>query len=477
LKKKFHISLSHLHLDVDPVKAWNYQHFLVLQLISETLVKSTEGDKIIPGIAKSWEITDGGRKVIFSIDPKAKFHDGSEVKARDVAISYSRHFLENSKSVVAPYLRDILKFNTKVVKKGEIIDGIKILDEKTISFELKGPYAPFLSVLSMPGFSIFKSDEDFDDKSTIVGLGAYKIEINRAKKLLVLTRNEDYYQDLPQTKVFCVTELSNLNDILSSLYSKKLDLAFGTPLRDLHLVKLDEDIHIHKTNTIVTLHSFINPQGELNNADVRRELSHFISTFHQINHDPLHTPINTFIPEGFFPSSYYQRPYRKISRPVFEKKIRLYLHENYFSQNYVDKLKEFISASGVKIEVKEMNPNELYSSLDKKDFDVIVIPYMANFPDPDGFLELLTPGQVFEENLLLIKKFFESISNVRFWVDPQKRLEEYSHIFSEFENQHLIIPMSQVTLPLIHTKRLRLPDINYKYEADLRKIFNLSFSG
>jgi hypothetical protein len=96
---------------------------------------------------------------------------------------------------------------------------------------------------------------------------------------------------------------------------------------------------------------------------------------------------------------------------------------------------------------------------------------MANFPDPDGFLELLTPGQAFDGELKEVLELKEEINNARFVLDKNSRLEKYSEALKKFENHFLIIPFSRVTLPLIHQKEVNLPDTNYKYEADLRKIF------
>ena len=306
-KKMINISLSNITFDVDPVKAWNYQHFLVLQAISETLVKTGESGRFVSGIAKSWNISNGGKLVTFLLDQKAIFQDGTRVKANDVAISLSRHFTKNSKSVVVSYLRDVIESKNKVVTEGQILDSIKVIDENTISIELVGPYVPLLSVLSMPGFSIFKAEQNFDEKSKVIGSGAYVLTVNADKKVLNLERNEKYYQQIPSTRQFCLKLLSTLEEINTSFENKNLDLAFGVPLKDFNLNQVNKDIKVVKTNTIVTLHAYINPHGDLKNIETRKALHDFIKIFHMANHDELHTPIATFIPEGFLPRDYYER--------------------------------------------------------------------------------------------------------------------------------------------------------------------------
>jgi ABC-type transport system substrate-binding protein len=470
-KKMINISLSNITFDVDPVKAWNYQHFLVLQAISETLVKTGESGRFVSGIAKSWNISNGGKLVTFHLDQKAVFQDGSRVKANDVAISLSRHFTKNSKSVVVSYLRDVIESKNKVVPEGQILDSIKVIDENTISIELVGPYVPLLSVLSMPGFSIFKAEQNFDEKSKVIGSGAYVLTVNADKKVLNLERNEKYYQQLPSTRQFCLKLLSTLEEINKSFENKNLDLAFGVPLKDFKLNQVNKDIKVVKTNTIVTLHAYINPHGDLKNIETRKALHDFIQIFHMANHDELHTPIATFIPEGFLPRDYYERAKPLLQKMKLSKPIKLLLHENYFSTEYIRKWNDFVKKNGANIVTEALSSGNLYDALDAKKFDVITIPYMANFPDPDGFLELLGPGQVFDKDLSSSKKFLEEISKIRYIQDTQERLKKYANILTIFENEFLIVPMSKVTLPLMHMKGVSLPDTSYKYEADLRKIF------
>ena len=469
--KMINISLSNISFDIDPVKAWNYQHFLILQAISETLVKTGENGRFVSGIAKSWEISDAGKLVTFHIDEKAHFQDGVKVSAKDVAISLSRHFTSSSKSVVVSYLRDVIKSKKSIVEDGEIIDGIKIIDDKTLSIELAGSYAPFLSVLSMPGFSIFKSGETFGEKTKVIGSGAYSLTVNKAGKLLSLERYEGYYQELPSTKSFCLTLLGTLEEINTNFKNQTLDLAFGVPLKDFKMGKMSKDIKIVKTNTIVTLHAYINPQGDLKSLEIRKALHDLIQIFHASHHDELHSSITTFIPEGFLPRDYYERAKPVLTKLKFSKPIKLLLHDNYFSSEYIRKLNEFVKTNGVNLLIEALGSAKLYDALDSKQFDVITVPYMANFPDPDGFLELLVPGQVFDKDLKSSKDFSNEISKIRFIQDTQERLMKYASAFKTFESEYLIVPMSKVTLPLMHMKGVSLPDTSYKYEADLRKIF------
>ena len=85
--------------------------FQAQTLIYETLVKRDAEGHIVPGLASSWEFADGGRTVIFTLRPGARWHDGTPVTADDVRIHFKRwvglpefawiHSSERIQSVVA----------------------------------------------------------------------------------------------------------------------------------------------------------------------------------------------------------------------------------------------------------------------------------------------------------------------------------------------------------------------------------------
>lgn len=51
---------------------------------------SYDSTKIVPEVAESWTLVDGGKSLLFKISPKAKFWDGSQVTAHDVKWSFDR---------------------------------------------------------------------------------------------------------------------------------------------------------------------------------------------------------------------------------------------------------------------------------------------------------------------------------------------------------------------------------------------------
>lgn len=111
------------------------------------------------------------------------------------------------------------------------------------------------------------------------------------------------------------------------------------------------------------------------------------------------------------------------------------------------------------------------SAQEKRDLDIISLPYMGNFPDPDGFLDLLREGSAFPDDFEPSRKLFSRLSKDRFISNASERLRAYSASLRAFEDQRFVIPLHRIYLPILHAKGIGIQDTSYKYEAELKKIF------
>jgi peptide/nickel transport system substrate-binding protein len=86
--------------------------------ISRGLVSITEGGKVQGELAKNWEITDDGKTYIFTLDENIRWHDGSVLTPGDI------------------------NYNFKDVET--------TIKDNTITYKLKEPFSPFLTVVTRP---------------------------------------------------------------------------------------------------------------------------------------------------------------------------------------------------------------------------------------------------------------------------------------------------------------------------------------
>ena len=112
---------------------WEALPFKVRSLTSQGLTLVLEDGSVVPGLAESWEISEEGKKYLFKLRDDLVWQDEEPLKAADLIYQFS----------------DV---------------EIKVIDDKTLEFQLKEPFAPFPAILSAPVF-----------KKNLIGVGKYRI--------------------------------------------------------------------------------------------------------------------------------------------------------------------------------------------------------------------------------------------------------------------------------------------------------------
>jgi peptide/nickel transport system substrate-binding protein len=89
---------------------------------------------IVPQLAQSWEIRNGGLTYVFKLRQGIKFHDGSDFNAETVRWNFER--------MREPQLASPRRSEIAPVKE------VKVVDPFTVEVTLSAPFTPFLSVLT-----------------------------------------------------------------------------------------------------------------------------------------------------------------------------------------------------------------------------------------------------------------------------------------------------------------------------------------
>ncbi len=121
-------------LTLDPTVTTDEASLPVEDLLYNSLVKLDAKAQIVPDLASSWAITDGGKTYTFHLRSGVTFHDGTALAAGDVAASMAR--LQDKKTA-SPWA----SFFTPVV-------AVSTPDNATVVVKLSKPYGPFLAVIA-----------------------------------------------------------------------------------------------------------------------------------------------------------------------------------------------------------------------------------------------------------------------------------------------------------------------------------------
>jgi ABC-type transport system substrate-binding protein len=194
---------------------------------------------IVPDLAQRWDISADGRVYTFHLDPNAKFHDGRAVTAEDVRWSLERAADPRTQSPVADtYLGDIVGVKERLAGRAQSVSGLRVADEKTIEIAIDAPKSYFLAKMTYPtAFVVDRKNVEADPKNWSLkpnGTGPFKLAEYKLAQILRLTANESYHLGAPH--------LAEVEYILGGgsamlMYENDEILLTGVGLADLERVK------------------------------------------------------------------------------------------------------------------------------------------------------------------------------------------------------------------------------------------------
>ena len=178
--------------NLDPQTARGNRNWWVLAEFYETLTYLPGGSlDAAPLLAESWDVSDDGLTYTFKLKPDITFTTGHPLNADAVKFSIDR-------------LHDI---GLGPLYMTDAFDSAKVVDEMTVQFTLKYPYAAWPVILSNPavlgvidpafvkenGGSTPEKRNDFVSTHT-AGTGAWTLKTWDQGTRIVLARNPNYWQ-------------------------------------------------------------------------------------------------------------------------------------------------------------------------------------------------------------------------------------------------------------------------------------------
>ena len=458
-----------------PPNVLTQKNFMIVQCVFQNLVRVNENTEIIGDLAKKWTISEGGTKYTFFIKDTI-FHDGTPVTTKDIVNSISSHFWSDSKSIIANFMRNVAYKGSEPIKDGEIAPFISFTND-TVSFKLIKPYPPFLHILSIPGYAIFKTSQK--DWSNPVGSGPMRGSFDKKSRVWRLEKSESYTSSHFQLKKLDIEEKPLYKTALAALAKEDADFAVGYSLSEVASEKLPNDFAVKETNTLAFHHMFFNLDNPyFKNKQNRELISRYIKSRLGVTSPAYQVPISTFIPVGVLANEYYQRVIKPVTlaevkaglKRVPKKPLKLVCRWEYVDDNLLKMMTEAFNELGIKIEIDVVKIAGFVKYLKNANYDILLGNYFGTVPDPDGFLEQLNPQNPIQYGQLPSEGFFKAINAIRFSSSKRKRLELYADELRKLEDEWYFLPLYRVNLPIVHNRKLKIPNSSFRYEAELWKI-------
>ncbi len=195
-KKIFHYNEHSGISSLDPAFAKAQATMWPAHQLFNTLVEVDDSLRIVPSLAKSWDISEDRLSYIFHLRDDVFFHDdeafengnGRRLTAHDIVYSLGR-IIDRSTASPGAWI-----FNGKV----DPDDPFKAIDDTTFRLKLISPYNPILGILSMQYCSIVAKEavEKYGNnfRRHPVGTGPFRFVAWEEGQALVLARNDHYFE-------------------------------------------------------------------------------------------------------------------------------------------------------------------------------------------------------------------------------------------------------------------------------------------
>lgn len=260
---------SFLSLDVHASRSAGELRWLA-NTIFDNLIMHGSKMELQPMLATSWKSSQDATVWTLSLRKGVKFHDGTLFNADAVVFNFNR--------ILDPKMRgyDFVFFNS-------LIKSVEAVDENTVTFTLKIPYAPFPAALTLPDAAMVspagvkKYGTDFKDHP--VGSGPYKFKSWKREQELLVERNEDYWGGMPKVENVRVVLIRERGTMYAALKSGEIDVLPDPPGEFLKQLSADPSINVDQggPKTFVEYIGFNCEKSPFNEKQVRLAVSHAIN--------------------------------------------------------------------------------------------------------------------------------------------------------------------------------------------------------
>jgi oligopeptide transport system substrate-binding protein len=402
---------------------------------------------LVPALAEKWEANKDASEWTFQIREGVKWSDGKPLTAQHFVDGWKRLLQPATASEYAYFLYSVE--NAKDFNEGKIKDfskvGVTAIDDLTLKVKLNQPksYFPYLlthhSTYPIRLDVVAEHGDTWTEPGKIVSLGAYSLKAWEHDNHIVLERNEGYYGQKAKTKYiygYMIIE----NSTALNLYEKgKIDVLYTLPSREIGRLKTRDDYRTMPSLGIY-YYGFNTEKPPFNNPAVRKAVSM------AIDRDQITTllnggevPLTSWVPKGMFG---YEEERGTVFNPSkaqklldeagFEDrkefpKITIGFNTNEDHQRIAENVQAQLKATlGIQVELANEEWKTYLKSVQTDPANIFRLGWMADFPDPDNFMNLMMTESENNHTRWGSKEYDKLILDATKTTDKEKRAELYS---------------------------------------------------
>ncbi|MDV7188192.1 ABC transporter substrate-binding protein [Lutibacter sp. TH_r2] len=400
---------------LDPAFAKDLRTIWVTNQLFNGLVKLDEKLEVQPDIATSWTISEDGKTYTFNLREDVTFHKhilfGKDSTRTVVASDFEYSFNRLQDPAVISPGKWVLEF----------VEEFKALNNSTFVVQLKQPFPPFLSLMSMKYCSVLPKEavDYFGDnfRSNPIGTGPFQFKLWIENTKLVFRKNHYYFEKdengvkLPYLEAVSVTFLPDKQseflqfiqgnlDFMSSIDASYKDdlLTSEGNLQERHANKIDMISGPYLNTEYLGIYLDAE-ETEVSSVKIRKALNYGFDRVKMIRYlrNGIGTPaVNGFIPKGL-PSFTNMQGYTYQPEKAKEL-VQSYIKETgnlnpsitiSTNSQYLD-LCEYIQRevqkTGLEVHIHVMPPSTLRQTKVQGKLSIFRGSWVADYPDAENYL-------------------------------------------------------------------------------------------
>ena len=252
----------------NPLLASDSTTINVLGQVFEPLLGASPIDgRPVPALADSWTVSEDGLTYTFTLNADARWHDGTDVTAEDVAFSFD--------AVLDPNLNSQYRSQVR-----EVVASYRVIDPDTFEITATDRFVTFLynapgSVFIMPSHiwgSLPREQWSFDggstgeDLSRVVGSGPFLFKSWNQGERVTLAKNPNHYDAVPNIDEFVLVVQPETDTMVRSLEAGDIDMIEILPAPDTERIQ-------NTPGLTVSVYDFYSVTYFVMNLDANRDSS------------------------------------------------------------------------------------------------------------------------------------------------------------------------------------------------------------
>lgn len=184
---------------LDPALSTDVPTGRAVSYVFDGLVHFSPDAQIVPGLARSWDVSNAGMTYVFHLRTGVKFHDGTPFVARHVLKSWERVLDPKTKGGRGWPLYPIKGAQDFANGKATSIAGLAAPDDTTIVVNLSDPLAIFVKLLAMPVAAIVPENPPANFGENPIGTGPWKFVEWKHDDYIKFAKNPTYFGGVPKS--------------------------------------------------------------------------------------------------------------------------------------------------------------------------------------------------------------------------------------------------------------------------------------